>query len=535
MRNVMISNNIFKRITSNTILKRICLTPLAICLTVLPSAAQTPGGVEAPTVWTCDTATVNLPSSAGLTYISVNRVMTNKEQTVWSLGMGNKTSRIQTTARAANLKNSTFMNYAKDSLPEVRLYSYTTALGCGDGSMLHIGSTPDRSLPVSRMDGGTTEYTIFSRQLTDQERSRVESYFALKYGISLRSSYLNGHGKVIWNAYRNKTYSHRIAGIIADATSALYQSRGSSSEGESFITIKSKQALVDGQSLLWGDNGKRLAITTSKAYGRWLGRHWLTSITGMDATKVDLMADSRELKQIQPLQAGEHYYLAIDPTGTGKFPIRQAQYYKADAMHGDSIIFSGITLGDHSAFTLRAAGDMFTTIEVTQPTEQANTGSLGVRVTGGEPPYAMMLSRDGATVYNITSADMIRTINDLAEGKYLLSTTDHEDNKAENEFQITTTGITEIPSSEEPSSGDNFFARVKVNPIPATDGYVDVQAELSEEAPLSMTLYTSSGAMVSSITLAPDTYFTTRIALPAPGVFLLTLKSGNHEKTIKIL
>ena len=515
--------------------QRYLITAVLFAL-ALSSTAQTPGGVGKPEIWTHDTASVRIAPGTGLTYVGVSRVLGTEEQTIWSLGSGKNTTRIQTTDRAANLGHGTFMNYVKDSLPEMRLYSYTTSLGNGNGQTLHIGRTPNAKLPVRNLEGITEEYVVYNRQLSDVERQRVESFLALKYGISLRSSYLNSRGAVIWNAYTNKAYGHRIAGIITDSLSALHIGKGRSCEDGAFLTVYARKRLYDGQSLLWGDDNGRLAFTTSKTYGKWLGRKWSTSATNMTGTGVDLVADSRQFRQIQPLSDGESYYLAVDPTGTGSFSAKTLQYHKADAIAGDSIVFRNIVAGAKDVFTLRAAKDMFTTIEVRQPGEKnGSTGSLDVRVTGGVPPYRMKLCRERLSVFDRTSGDSLQTAEGLAEGKYLLSTTDRMGNVAENEFQVSTTGITEIPSDGTTGHDGSFFAHVKVIPVPTTDGYVDVQVELGEAAPLDMTLYTTGGATVSSHSDATDTYFATKVYLPSPGVCLLTLRSGDHEKTVKLI
>ena len=515
--------------------QRYLITAVLLAL-ALPSAAQTPGGVGKPEIWTHDTASVRITPGTGLTYVGVSRVLGPEEQTIWSLGSGKNTTRIQTTDRAADLGHGTFMNYVKDSLPEMRLYSYTTSLGNGNGQTLHIGRTPNAKLPVRNLEGNTEEYVVYNRQLSDVERQRVESFLALKYGISLRSSYLNSRGAVIWNAYTNKAYGHRIAGIITDSLSALHIGKGRSCEDVAFLTVYARKRLYDGQSLLWGDDNGRLAFATSKAYGKWLGRKWSTSATNMSGTEVDLVADSRQLRQIQPLSDGESYYLAVDPTGTGQFSVKTLQYYKAKKISGDSILFQNIKPGRNDVFTLRAAKDMFTTIEVRQPGEKnGSTGSLDVRVTGGIPPYRMVLRRERVSVFDRTTSDSLQTAEGLAEGKYLLSTTDHKGNVAENEFQISTTGITEIPSDGTTDHDGSIFSNVRISSMPTTDGYVDVQVELGEAAPLDMALYTTGGATVSTRSYAPDSYFATKVYLPSPGVYLLTLRSGKQERTVKLI
>lgn len=498
--------------------------------------AQTPGGVGTPEVWAQDTASVRISSSVGLTYVGVSKIVNEKEQAIWSLGNANGITRIQTTARTADLNRGTFMNYAQDSLADLRLYSYTTSSNMSDTRELHIGNVQNGKLPVRNVDRNVVEYAIYNRRLSNQERQRVESYMALKYGISLRNCYLNSRGTVVWNAYANKNYNHRIAGIISDTLSALHMNRARSSEEGYFLTVSTDNYLTDGQSLLWGDNNGKLAFSNSKAHGKWLGRRWAFSALQMDNLSVDMTADLCQLRQIQPLSDGESFYLAVDPTGTGKFPVKTLQYHKANSVAGDSIVFKNIHAGEKDVLTIRAAKDMFTTIDVHQPDEtNGNTGSLDILVTGGMPPYRMQLNRDHISVYDRAHGDSLQNIDNLMEGIYLLTTTDKIGNVSEHEFQISTTGITELPSDQVTDNGDGLFAHVCANPNPATDGYVRVQVELSSDVPLEMILYTIGGAKVNSLSFSADTYFSTIIYLPSTGAYLLTLKSGTHEKSIKLM
>lgn len=89
--------------------QRYLITAVLLAL-ALSSAAQTPGGVGKPEIWTHDTASVRIAPGTGLTYVGVSRVLGTEEQTIWSLGSGKNTTRIQTTDRAADLGHGTFMN-----------------------------------------------------------------------------------------------------------------------------------------------------------------------------------------------------------------------------------------------------------------------------------------------------------------------------------------------------------------------------------------------------------------------------------------
>lgn len=500
---------------------------------ILTAGAQTPGGVGTPEVWGRDTVSVRIAPSRGMTYIGVSRVTRDREQAIWSLGSGSSTTRIQTTARAADLSRGTFMNYAQDSLAELRLYSYTTSAPSAGAQQFRPGRQTDSRLPVMDDGAANMEYVIYPRSLSAQERCRVESHMALKYGITLRGSYLDSHGRTIWNAYANKPYCHRIAGIISDDRSGLHLSRARSSEDGRLLTVSAGTPLTDGQSLLWGDDGGSPSFVMSKTCGKWLGRKWKASATGMDGTPVDIAVAPGRLRQIQPLSDGESYYLAVDPTGTGTFPVKTLQYHKASVMDGDSVVFRNIRLGARDVFTLRAAKDMFTTIDVQQPGRDTGaTGTLNVRVTGGIPPYRMRLVREKTPVHDRTHGDSLQTIGSLMEGRYLLTTTDKTGSMSENEFLVSTGGIAEV--TDDSADGGNGFS-VSASPNPTSDGYVRVQVETGTAGPLDMALYTGGGAKVSSQSLHTDSYFDVRLHLPSPGVYLLTVRSGAHEKTVKLV
>ena len=498
-------------------------------------SAQFPGGVESPQVWAHDTLSMQMRSALGFTYIGVSKVVDEKEHALWVLGNEHNTALIQTTARSADLTRGTFLNYAPEGFPELRLYSYTTSSRLDGMQHLHVGQAKTQKLPVKDIGKGIVEYAVYNRRLSEQERQRVESYMALKYGVSLLGRYLDSRGRVIWDAYANKKYGHRIAGLISDSQSGLYLNRARSSEEGYFLTIGTSEKLADKQSLLWGDDNGKLAFVPSKAYGRWLDRKWLFSASQTGDLLVDVVADVNQLRQIQPLADGESYYLAIDSTRTGNFSVKTVQYHKA-VTSAASIVFKNIRPSDKHIFTLRAAGDMFTTINVHQPDENSDyTGRLDVRVTGGLPPFRMQLRREDTSVYDRSHNDTLQTMDNLEEGVYLLTTTDKVGNVSEHEFQISATGITELPVAHASKSSERLFCRVSVVPNPTSDGHVRVQVELAVDAPLDMTLYTLDGAKVSSVSMKPDTYFAPRIHLPTPGVYLLTLKSGTNEKSIKLM
>ena len=512
-----------------------------VILFPIGAAAQHPGGITDYLAWSSssDTSLV-IKGGSGMTFIGVYSPSGKKEQTLWSAGTSKSTSLIQTTSRSADLSRGTFMNYTTDSLSGIRMYSYSTSSSALKDMTLNIGHASDNTLPVSDIPGGLSEYVIYDRALSSIERGKAESYMAIKYGITQYSSYLNSKGVVAWNKYNNSGYLHRIAGVITDSLSGLRQSSSISSESGAFVSINADK-LEEGQSVLWGDDNGKLSFTNSKMYGKWLGRKWKSVFTTSDVTSekplLSVTALTERLRQIAPLASGESYYLAVDTTGTGSFPVRGVRYYRMSSSNGsEACVFNSVPVTAGAVFTLRAGKSMFTTIELTTSSESSSADSkLGILITGGEAPFRNKLQRDGSIVCDRTSADTIVTVQNLSEGTYSLMTTDISGNTDEKEFTITSTGIAEVPSDDNTdTSGSNVFANMEVSPNPTTDGYVKVKTEFSEERPLTVSLYSHGGALLSSTTFASDTYHELTVSLPSVGIYLLRLKSMTEEKTVKL-
>ena len=265
---------------------------------------QAPGGVAGFVKWASgnDNTPVRLTGAGGLTFIGVGKIQKAGEQLLWNVStQAGKTERVQTTARAANLVKGTFMNYTgRDTLPQLRLYAYSTSSASGTRGTLNVGGMTKEKLPIKSLKNGMEEYVVYARALTAAERMRVESALALRHGITLAHSYLNSKGQTIRNYYRLKAYNHRVAGIIGDATSKLYRTTGESSEKEAVVKV-SASSINEGASFLWGDNAKQLSFTADKGNGKWMQRCWAATTTGQPAEQLTLTFDTRSIHQLQPL------------------------------------------------------------------------------------------------------------------------------------------------------------------------------------------------------------------------------------------
>ncbi|MNU27529.1 hypothetical protein D3C71_159230 [compost metagenome] len=126
--------------------------------------------------------------------------------------------------------------------------------------------------------GDLGEVIIYGNgNISAAERNKVESYLAIKYGITLNNSnnYTTSQNVVVWNAATNATYYNNVAGVGYDYISALLQKQSRSQHtntngqvimglGEIDSTNDLNPAtLADGQFLLWGDNGNTQAMTNT--------------------------------------------------------------------------------------------------------------------------------------------------------------------------------------------------------------------------------------------------------------------------------
>lgn len=92
----------------------------------------------------------------------------------------------------------------------------------------------------SIFQGDISETIVFNRKLDALEKLKVNSYLALKYGLTLNggnSDYTASNGSKMWTANNNQDYGNRITGIGRDDSSDLLQKQSKSQEQGALVTI----------------------------------------------------------------------------------------------------------------------------------------------------------------------------------------------------------------------------------------------------------------------------------------------------------
>lgn len=123
--------------------------------------------------------------------------------------------------------------------------------------------------------GGISEvfaYSVDHQNSGGDEKQRINSYLAIKYGITLKTddgtavpNYLNSASAIVWDATANTGYNNNIAGLARDESSALHQKQSQSNVAGQQVLIGTTglantnalnaTGLAEGQWLVWGDNG----------------------------------------------------------------------------------------------------------------------------------------------------------------------------------------------------------------------------------------------------------------------------------------
>ena len=181
-----------------------------------------------------------------------------------------------------------------------------TALNVPADTALEIGDVNNRSAGNEYV-GNISEVIGYTARLSDTDRQKVESYLAIKYGITYMNDantaaqdYLNAIGATVWDATANSSYSANIAGIGRDDASALHQKQ-SQSVNSGFQpaiglgTIATSNAAnpntfsANKSFLLWGSNAAATTLTANYAGGsnNRVARVWKVQETGtVGAVKV---------------------------------------------------------------------------------------------------------------------------------------------------------------------------------------------------------------------------------------------------------
>ncbi|MFT6213792.1 MAG: hypothetical protein ACJAS3_000179, partial [Roseivirga sp.] len=176
--------------------------------------------------------------------------------------------------------------------------SANVATGTSDATALtspNSWSIGNHSTPINdaQFQGDIAEAIVFSSTLSGEERTRVETYLALKYGLTrvvaalpaLEQDYLSGDGGIIWDYDgQGTTYHNDIAGIGRDDIGCFDQIESKSENNDALVSVSIASFPDNDSFLIFGndnaaiedpDNREKPATINSR-----LNREWRVQETG---------------------------------------------------------------------------------------------------------------------------------------------------------------------------------------------------------------------------------------------------------------
>ena len=147
--------------------------------------------------------------------------------------------------------------------------------------------------------GNISEVIAYDRNITELEANKIQSYLAIKYGVTLGQgngyinqngndvNYIASNGTVIWNATANNTYDYDIFGIGQDNTQGLNQKQSKSINGG----FQPAVSLNNGLAATNADNANTFAADNSY----WVAGHNGKNINFSNAYTPTVVSPSQQL------------------------------------------------------------------------------------------------------------------------------------------------------------------------------------------------------------------------------------------------
>lgn len=237
---------------------------------------------------------------------------------------------------------------------------------------------------------------IFDQIVGATDRQKVNSYLALKYGITLdqgsQQDYLNSSGvaifPVVTESANYATYDNDISGIGRDDVSGLNQLRSKSVNADALLTGSSESFDSDLQFIIWGNDDGLLAFSSTEVSGgisTRIGREWRVAVSN-SAGSVDLSFD---LSGVTNSPAGsDNVALVVD--GDGDFSNGFLRSISASTWNGTIATFDNISINDDEVLTI-----------ATMPSAPGGVSSgIGVWLSANDEVYneGATLASDGQSV-----------------------------------------------------------------------------------------------------------------------------------------
>lgn len=313
-----------------------------------------------------------------------------------------------------------------------------------ENAAILIGAPDNGNHLLESFKGQLAEFILFERSLSETERVQVETYLALKYGITLKDiNYVDSGEEVLWSRRENGDFSHRIAGIGRDDKYGLNQKQSTSSSGDGLLSIgfgsiqatnqANLEEIEDRNFLLWGDDALGLGSKMRNEIPiPALERNWL-----MRATRIDHAPRNTQVlvdRSQSPFSENETMVLVIDRSGNGTYQSTSIEYIEGKAVPGKGVVSFSPVQWDPDG----SGKDVFTFASVESLTliadlihspdcENPERGEVKLNVLGGNGTYKYQLSDVNGRKMEDWIDGPVSYVKGLQEGEYEIRVFGDED------------------------------------------------------------------------------------------------------------
>ncbi len=142
--------------------------------------------------------------------------------------------------------------------------STNTALSGNNNSAQYAIGNHDDGNQASQFQGFIAESIVFGQELSAADRNKVETYLAVKYGITKNNNglnYVSSGDTDIWVYAEDAGYNSDIAGIGRDDNSCFTQLKSKSENNDALVTMEINSLANDDSWLLWANDNVQIEGT----------------------------------------------------------------------------------------------------------------------------------------------------------------------------------------------------------------------------------------------------------------------------------
>jgi predicted esterase len=278
---------------------------------------------------------------------------------------------IQADFTAADVNQPLLWSFSKNDLgtasgfkQDIRKNGLVISSGANTGSFVGNNYT----LQLGEFDGQLAEVIYYlDGTITAAQQNKIESYLALKYGLTLGSgsfisNYTASDGTIFWRA--NPAYNNDVFGIGTDNASGLRHAlsnsmntgtgNGGGQFGKGNLVIKARTPLADKSFLVVGHTidpltEQSIDLPANTAGARRLSREWKVANTG-NVGGVDLSFDTSGLTFTGGTNLN-NFRMIVDADGDGNFATGAVSTIAASGISGKKINFTNVSLANNAVFT----------------------------------------------------------------------------------------------------------------------------------------------------------------------------------------